>query len=81
MRIQILIFGINKGLEKSRGVLSGLNLAAKQRVFTPDDTRHSNCPPPPPPKKTTSGEMAIVLETFTYCQLKFRGLSYRALLF
>ena len=54
MRIQILIFGINEGLEKSRGVLSGLNLAAKLRVFTPDDTRHSNwggAPPPPPPKK------------------------------
>ena len=47
MRIQILIFGINKGLEKSRGVLSGLNLAAKLRVFTPDNTRHSNRPPPP----------------------------------
>ena len=47
MRIQILIFGINKGLEKSRGVLSGLNLAAKLRVFTPDNTRHSNRPPRP----------------------------------
>ena len=51
MRIQILIFGINKGLEKSRGVLSGLNLAAKLRVFTPDNTRHSNPPPPPPPQQ------------------------------
>ena len=37
--------------------------------------------PPPPKKKTPSGEMAIVLGTFTYCQLKFRGLSYRVLLF
>ena len=51
MRIQILILCINKGLEKSRGVLSGLNLAAKVRVFTPDKTRHSNRPPPPPKKK------------------------------
>ena len=52
MRIQILIFGINKGLEKSSSVLSGLNLAAKLRVFTPDNTRHSNGPPPsPPPQK------------------------------
>ena len=53
MRIQILILCINKGLEKSRGVLSGLNLAAKLRVFTPDNTRHSNRPPPPPKKKRT----------------------------
>ena len=51
MRIQILILGINKGLEKSRSVLSGLNLVAKLRVFTPDNTRHSNRPPPPAKKK------------------------------
>ena len=54
MRIQILILCINKGLEKSRGILSGLNLAAKLRVFTPDNTRHSNRPPPPKKKELSA---------------------------
>ena len=68
MRIQILIFGINKGLEKSRGVLSGLNLAAKLRVFTPDNTRHSNPPPPPPPNKKKK-----IIRTFSFkSELKIR---------
>ena len=64
MRIQILILGINKGLEKSRSVLSGLNLAAKLRVFAPDNTRPSNRgPPPPPPPKKKKKELSALSQS------------------